>query len=107
MKNLGILKDSKKKKKLHFKRSCLQLSLMFIVIFLFHCYFHYYKLNFVISTQMYKNMVYTKFGVSMVIPSGEGQGLRTCLPTDKAGLLCKYVNKSRQYDKIRSKENKL
>lgn len=56
---------------------------------------------------MYKNMIYTKFGVSMVTPSGEGQGLRTCFPTDKVGLLCKYVNKSRQYDKTRSKENKL
>lgn len=52
-------------------------------------------------------MVYKKFGVSMVAPSGEGQGLRTCFPTDKAGLLCKYVNKSRQHDKTQSKENKL
>lgn len=88
MKNPGILKDSKKK--IHFKRSCLQLFfLLFIVIFLFHYYHHYYKLNFIISTQMYKNMIYTKFGVSMVTPSGEGQGLRTCFPTDKVGLLCK------------------
>lgn len=67
MKNPGVLKD--RKKKLHFKEN------MFAAFFTVYCNFSFiiiiinYKLNFVISTQMYKNKVYKKFGVSMVAQS--------------------------------------